>query len=183
MPVPPENPYQPPASEVVDAAPKASIDELRAELRAYVGYGHRHYVPRWEKLIAGGRGGTGFCWGACLFGFFFFLYRRMYVVGFLLLFLESLVGVFLLFVQGFLGVPYNLAGMTALLFALLHGIFGYQIYFSWAQLEIGRAKEGGLKGPDLIAALRRSNGPNYWLPVLLVFGGCGGVGLIASLAQ
>lgn len=113
------------------------------ELAAFMEPNAESFHGAWEATRAKnveGRGGIafGFCWPALLFGFAWFLYRKMWAFGLLLLVLP----VALSFMFESPGGPIGL--MVAM------AMFGKSLYVQHALSRMDRAREGG--GAAVLAA-------------------------------
>ncbi|HYG30670.1 MAG TPA: hypothetical protein VD887_10705 [Allosphingosinicella sp.] len=135
------------------------------EIAAFIGPNAESFHGAWEATRAknaGGRGGIAFafCWPALLFGFAWFLYRKMWAFGLLLLVLPVALGY----------VFETPGGTIGMLVAM--SLFAKSLYVQYALPKIEDARAGG-GGED---AVRAAGG------VSLLGGAIGGAILAASAA-
>lgn len=146
-------------------------EDLKRDLRAFVGKKADYYLARWAPALRGSGSSTGFNWAAFLFGGLWLPYRKMYLVssifyGFIILetVLEEIV---------FVGVleepepPAALVNMVNLVIGIVCGSLGNRWYLAHARKAVADVRAQNLDEDAAIDLLSRRGGTN--LGVALAF--------------
>ena len=154
--------------------------------------GKIYYWIRWQPSIEGTQGSLGFNLCALLFGICWCFYRKLYVVGLILIAVESVVvlslsvslGIFLVLIgvvtaEAPLGTSHTtlsgvLVGVVAFLLVYLpFGLFANRLLFNRARKEIGKIDASGISGEARNAIIKARGGVS--IPGLIL-------GIILSMA-
>lgn len=128
------------------------------ELTAFIGGKAPKYLPKFRKFSVDGidRFAATWHWPAFFFGFWWLLYRKMYLWGLAYLIM--------------LAIPYvNVAAWITL------AIGGNYLYYRHAKNKI-RAAKNMTKGGDILPIVSKRGGVNKWVPVVAIV-----VSVVASL--
>jgi hypothetical protein len=134
------------------------------DMEAYIGPRAEKYMNTFERFTRSGR--TNFKltwhWPAALVGFWWLLYRKLYLWAVVAIVLTSIPVANLVAVIGF-------------------GLGGNYLYFRQASRKIG-ALRSVLPDANLEITLRHLGGVNRWVMIVgIVLGGLGAVGMLASV--
>jgi hypothetical protein len=115
------------------------------DIALFVGPNAKRFQRAWQATRAkfeGGRGGIafGFCLPALLFGFAWFLYRRMWTMGAMLLVLPVALSYFFASAGGSIGL------------SIAMSLFGKSLYMQHAVARIGALRERGAGDEEIAAA-------------------------------
>lgn len=187
------NPYAS-VSPLGGVHPDADIDGVpAAEVAAYVRENSHFYLPRFKALADKTRS-VCWSWSACLFHFVYFFYRKMYLLGALLmaLYCACLAPSFIIagqYVQYMytaaadattlfsldpasnLSIWFNVSRIVVFGMSILLGMFGTRIYKYFAIRRIKRVKEAAKKsGHTDVKALLSEVGGVSRLIIVIVLG-------------
>lgn len=127
------------------------IDEVLIE--AALGENSEYYLKRFLSYQAEGLPLLSWNWAGLLFGFFWFLYRKVWAVVVPLLLI-----VFLAEFTHSGEITTGLRLAAVILGALLGGVFGNQIYYLWIRFLAWQGSRDGKAGKELENFLRREGG-------------------------
>ncbi len=138
------------------AGEKASSEPIDENLfRAYIGPRADYYLAQFRKffLVPGGQFTFTWNWAAFAFGFWWFLYRKMYLWALAAFLLSNILGS-IFFFHGPLGVLFIHLG---------YGVLGNYLYFRHVRSKVAEAAMNIPAREKLIAYLARTGGTNNWV--------------------
>ncbi|WP_456434326.1 DUF2628 domain-containing protein [Thermosulfuriphilus sp.] len=123
--------------------------------RAYIGPRADYYLAQFRKffLIPGGQFTVTWHWPAFAFGFWWFLYRKMYLWALVFFFLSNILGS-LIFFHGPIGI---------LIVHIGYGVLANYLYFRHVRTKVAEAAMNIPDREKLIAYLARTGGTNSWV--------------------
>jgi hypothetical protein len=140
-----------------------------AHWRAFFGLGDTYYTEQLLRLEAGRR--LKFNWYAFLFGYYWMMYRQLYLVA-LAVFLTWLVLETLIVAVGYL-LPEPLAPVLTILVAIvvrvLYGVYATRVYFWYAERRIRTALDRGPMTEAMLIERLREQGGTSWPAVIILF--------------
>jgi hypothetical protein len=173
------NPYaspSPPSAFVADRSEEPQV----AALRAFVGPNADYYLAKWSSALQGTSGSIGMNWAAFFLSGFWFPYRKMYRLTFILyaFVIVETIGedVVFLSLAGQETVPDWFNRVTTLVFAAVCGKYGNRWYLSHATRQVNELRGEGLENEALWHALSRRGGTSLaaafamFLVLLLMLG-------------
>jgi hypothetical protein len=173
------NPYASPGLAPAFVADGSEEPQIVA-LRAYVGRNADYYMSKWSSALRGTPGSIGVNWAAFFLSGFWFPYRKMYKLSFILyaFVVVETIGEDLVFLRwaGQEMVPEWFNRVATLLFAAVCGKYGNRWYLSHATRQVSQLRGEGLEEEALWHALSRRGGTSLaaalgmFLVLLLMLG-------------
>jgi hypothetical protein len=153
------------APSITPAAPASANADERADLTTFFGPGTDKYLRLHDRLTAN-PSSLAFNWAAFSLAFVWFFYRKMYLLGALLVVLAIVAG----YAQ-----PFG-AGVSAGIF----GFFADRAYICEAKRRIKKADNLGLTGEERAAYLRRVGGVSIPAGIIagLLYAGLGALAFL-----
>jgi predicted Zn finger-like uncharacterized protein len=151
-------------SPPAETARQSRAHDPGKDMEAYIGPKAEKYMHTFKRFTGAGRARFKLTWHwpAALVGFWWLLYRKLYLWAFVAIVLTSIPLANVLAVIGF-------------------GLGGNYLYFRQASRKIGELRSA-LPDANLEITLRHLGGVNRWVMVVgIVLGGVGAVGMLASV--
>ncbi len=100
------------------------------------------FIKRWMGNLYEKAHSKKFNWCSALFGPAYFLYRKMYVTGFLLVILSFLIAILSTFLVTKLGVvSFAIAGAISILLMIIYGVAFYPLYRNFVKGKLNKFKQ------------------------------------------
>lgn len=143
-----------------DAGIESRRDDLTEKLRLFCGPHAQPFMRYYERkyLDRGNRLNFGWSWPAFLFWIPWMFYRKLYLVGTLLIVLPVVMGVFL---PNWASVP--LSGIAIMIFC---GLTGKRGYIEHALRKIRKIEAAGFPAEECTARIKRAGGVSYLTAVV-----------------
>ncbi len=159
------NPYQPPVASVNES--ELVIDhEL---FSTFTGKGSKYYQKKWHLLRHGEIKNAGFNPAAMLYGPLWFLYRRMYLMFFLITLVIVIEGLIEYYVFNIVPVnlnqPLSAGNFIGLSVSVMLGFIANSLYFKHVQRTIIKYADDDLNKTEIMKKLVKRK-PTDWLSPL-----------------
>lgn len=170
------NPYAAPDSDLTHTTPTQEQDQY---LIAFVNTNTSYYFRQWRRLITNNPKQylslslvpqAGLNWAAFFLGFFWFMYRKMYLFGAMLIILttiEAFAEDFLfIYVFGLEETPAGISFVLTMMVSLVTGLYANQVYLLHANRQIHKQQTNTNNHDDTLKNLSRSGGTSLLPPLL-----------------